>query len=52
MYVTNDGNDLFLDKFNNGPQEDATAFKSAIDKKMAYIFCKDNCIGLPHEQES
>ena len=25
---------------------------SAIDKKSAYIFCKDNCIGLPHEQES
>ena len=22
------------------------------DKKSAYIFCKDNCIVLPHGQES
>ena len=25
---------------------------SAIDKKSAYIFCKDNCIGLTRGQES
>ena len=25
---------------------------SAIDKKSAYIFYKDSCIGLPHGQES
>ena len=25
---------------------------SAIDKTSAYIFCKDNCIGPPHGQES
>ena len=24
---------------------------SVIDKKLAYIFCKDNCIDLPHGQE-
>ena len=29
----------------------ASGCMSAVDKKSAYIFCKDNCIGLPHGHE-
>ena len=32
-------------------QGPASGCMSAIDRKSAYIFCKENCIGLHHGQE-
>ena len=44
IIITRKGNPELL-----GPALDCM---SAIDKKSAYIFCKYNCIDLPHGQDS